>query len=32
MRKMHAGVAWQVNLPESRLHRRIITCTKIFTV
>ena len=27
-----AGVACQVNLPETRLHRRITACIKIFTV
>ena len=28
---MRVGIACQVNLPETRLHRRIITCIKIFT-
>jgi hypothetical protein len=27
-----AGIVCQVNLPETRLHRRIVTCIKIFTV
>jgi len=27
----HAGIVCQVNLPETRLHHRIIACIKIFT-